>query len=149
MSPLKQIRRRGTAEELSSVTTIGKKIHRARLSRGASLQELADTIGGTATASYLSKIENGVIKEPNSPTLLRLASVFGWTIDDLLECFSTDEELSIDNQIAALEQELAHDPSAKPVIAARRQLRGNMKGKKIYLSFLQVLKDDQYGSKDA
>jgi hypothetical protein len=67
---------------------LGLKLRRLRREQGASLREVADASG--LSVSYLSEIEKGK-KYPKPDKLIRLASAFGVSYDDLVSLDVTDE----------------------------------------------------------
>ncbi len=125
------------ARERRNPTNFGKKLKDARETAGYSLQDLGATIG--ASASYLSKLETGAIKEPSGAVLVRLAKVFDWGLAELHICFLSEHEMEIDQYIEELERKLEKEPHAQPLILGSRQLRSDLKGKELYLAVLREI----------
>jgi len=116
---------------------IGVKLRQARNERNLSLRELAEAI--SVTQSYISKLETGGVKEPSGGCLIRLASYFGWTIEELREYFVSAEEEKNDQQIKQLEQKLADVPEINIFIEASKPLvrSTDFSTKKLYLGLLE------------
>jgi len=118
-----------------SLTKFGELVRQARIDANLSLKELAEGIG--VSTPYLWKIEAGKIKEPSGAVVVRLARAFGWTMNYLENLFESEEEKQIDAQIESEEMKLPEN--LKQLIRAKQEFLNSLKGKKIYLAFLQQL----------
>lgn len=67
-----------------SATLLGMMIRQQRQQNGWSQDELAKKVGGTVDQAFISRLENGLIADPNSKLMFHLARALGVTTDDLL-----------------------------------------------------------------
>lgn len=74
-------RRSGYIDQKYSGKYLGPRIKDARISKGISIQKLADQIG--VLGNYVSQLENGD-KMPSIDTFIRIANALNVTADELL-----------------------------------------------------------------
>jgi transcriptional regulator with XRE-family HTH domain len=72
-----------TVNKRRSIKRFGKKLHRLRIGRGMTLQELADALG-LKSHGYISELEAGK-KVPMVDFVLQVARYFDVTTDELLK----------------------------------------------------------------
>lgn len=62
---------------------LGPVLKEIRSSKGLSLREVEQATG--VSNAYLSQLENGKVRKPSLFFIHKLARVYGWTIDELLD----------------------------------------------------------------
>jgi transcriptional regulator with XRE-family HTH domain len=95
----------------AAAETVGERVRRYRRLRKLTQEQLADT--ASVDRSYLGKIETGVIVEPGSETLKRLARSLEIPLRSLAEPMGWYDGDSPD-VLAAAEAELLNDPKIPP-----------------------------------
>jgi len=118
-------------------TLFGDKLKEAREKSGMTLKKLGEMT--ELSVSYLSKVEQGHIKDPGGFSVVKLAMIFEWSVEELDDCFHSQDWLSLNAEISELEKEFSTSgPLAKSEIRVMRMLVGDdFTSQLSYLKLLQ------------
>ncbi|MCH8067209.1 MAG: helix-turn-helix domain-containing protein [Nanoarchaeota archaeon] len=100
-----------TGKSIGDYNSFGVLLRDYRIACGLRQDFVAEQIG--VSASYLSKIETGVVKEPSGTFIINASNYFGWKTDELNELFEASKSKQLTARISELEAQV-HDEDKFP-----------------------------------